>query len=180
MTTGRCVGDTCDRQARSTGDALVCSSCASRVLLGCSSCAPLVLGAYSPFIPGSIRSATAAPSSPNHLTRRSVSLDGGFVLWREVVEYPLYQSGRKGVSGDAVGMGDVEADGFAVQIHQRGRSGRIPRLDLAWSCNILAAVSRSSSQTSDHRATPGMRSWARFAAAPGVSHAANNSCNHTE
>ena len=169
MTTGRGVGDTCDRQARSTGDALVCSSCA-----------PLVLGAYSPFIPGSIRSATAAPSSPNHLTRRSVSLDGGFVLWREVVEYPLYQSGRKGVSGDAVGMGDVEADGFAVQIHQRGRSGRIPRLDLAWSCNILAAVSRSSSQTSDHRAAPGRRSWARFAAAPGVSHAANNSCKHTE
>src|ERR1035438_8018590 len=65
---------------------LVCSSCVPRVLLGCSSGALLVLGAYSPFISGSIRSATAAPSSPNHLTRRSVSLDGGFVLERQVVE----------------------------------------------------------------------------------------------
>ena len=42
-----------------------------------------------------------------------------FGLGFEVVEYPLHQSGREGVGGDAAGAGDVEADGLAVQIHQR-------------------------------------------------------------
>jgi len=47
------------------------------------------------------------------------SLGGGLVLGFEAVEGLLYQPGGEGVGGDPAGTGDIEANGFAVEIHER-------------------------------------------------------------
>ena len=64
-------------------------------------------------------SITLTSMPPQALKGVSLAPRGGRLgLGFEIVEYPLYQSCREGVGGDAAGAGDVEADGFAVQIHQ--------------------------------------------------------------